>query len=156
MRSPRRSPLRRIADVARASAILLVAFGGYQAAASDGVQSPSADWIPHISIPDIPLPDVDLPDIIFPGVSEQMWTWRGVSAGHTRTVTIDIDESIYPVDGVEWFHNDAHDRHDLYGPLDEDLGLWHSSTRPLEVGDVITACWQSADGDEHCPTILVR
>lgn len=157
MRSPRRHLLfRRAGDVARITLIALVAFGGYQAAASDGVQSPSATWIPDISIPQVSLPDISMPDLGATSDADQLWRWRGASPGDVRTVSIDIDESIYPTDGVHWIHNSLHDRSDLYGPLDEELGLWHSSTRSLDLGDVVTACWHSIDGTEHCPSIIVR
>lgn len=132
--------------------IAVVGLGGYQAAAANG----ETRWIPELRVPSVSMPDIHLPEITVPGAEDRMWTWHGVSAGEVRTATIDIDPTIYPIDGVEWIVNDRHDRYDVYGPLDEELGLWHSRTQTFVAGDVISACWQSADGEEHCPHIVVR
>lgn len=86
----------------------------------------------------------------------QLWLWSGASPGSVRTVTLAIDPRIYPVDGVKWYLNGAHDRNDIHGPLDAEFGLWHSSTRQLSSGDVVSACWTGRDGRDRCPQTVVR
>jgi hypothetical protein len=86
----------------------------------------------------------------------QLWQWSGASSGPVRTVMLAIDPQIYPVDGVRWYLNGAHDRNDIHGPLDAEYGLWHSSTHDLSAGDVVSACWIGRDGQERCPQTVVR
>ena len=86
----------------------------------------------------------------------KLWGWSGASPGDVRTVTLTIDPAIYPIDGLRWFFNGAHDRDDIHGPLDAEFGLWHSSTRQLAAGDIVSACWTGRDNIERCPQIVVR
>lgn len=86
----------------------------------------------------------------------KLWQWSGASPGTVRTVMLSIDPQIYPVDGLRWYINGAYDRKDVHGPLDAEFGLWHSSTRHLSAGDVVSACWVGRDGVERCPQIVVR
>ena len=154
--SPRR-PGRGAIEAACAVVVIAIAIGGYSAAGADGPLTQSADWIRDIDFPAVTVPDVDLPTWSIPDILQDKtpWTWRGASAGAVRTVVIDIHPSIYPVSGVEWSVNGQHDRFDLHGPLDEDLGLWHSRTQAFTSGDVITACWQAADGEDYCASVTV-
>lgn len=90
------------------------------------------------------------------GGATKLWQWSGASSGAVRTVMLAIDPQIYPIDGVKWYLNGAHDRNDIHGPLDAENGLWHSSTRDLSAGDVVAACWIGRDGQERCPQTVVQ
>ena len=88
--------------------------------------------------------------------SATLWHWSGASPGPDRTVFLNIEPQIYPLGGLRWYFNGEFDREDILGPLDTEFGLWHSTTRQLVVGDIVSACWLGRDGVERCPQIVIR
>ena len=90
---------------------------------------------------------------------DALWLFHGVRAsrfaGERVEVTLDIDVSVYPTDGVWWAVSGVPDRHDILGPLDGPGEVWHPTPRPLAVGDWLTAVWSDRDGVDRLALVVV-